>query len=174
MLRYDRNGYGVAAAYDQQHGGPGALANLYDGTPSFAFANPGDTDVRMQLNGYGHIGALRLGGGWLGRRVNTVSAATPNVHSDQFYLTASYPVTPALVVDGGVYHIINDRDDTRGTIAALRTTYLLSKRTAVYLQGAYLWNSEKAAYTVSQGGGGTTPAPGIGQLGVMAGVRHSF
>ncbi|WP_156034540.1 hypothetical protein [Paraburkholderia fungorum] len=31
-----------------------------------------------------------------------------------------------------------------------------------------------AAYTVSQGGGGTTPAPGIGQLGVMAGIRHSF
>nr|WP_085485339.1 porin [Paraburkholderia susongensis] len=174
MLRYDRNGYGVAAAYDQQHGGPGAMANMYDGTPSFELTNPSDTDVRMQLNGYGHIGNLRLGGGWLGRRVDTVSPTTPNVHSDQFYLTASYPVTPAFIVDGGVYHIVNDRDDARGTIAALRTTYLLSKRTAVYLQGAYLWNSAKAAYTVSQGGGGTTPAPGMGQLGLMAGVRHSF
>ncbi|WP_153041253.1 porin [Paraburkholderia monticola] len=174
MLRYDRNGYGVAAAYDQQHGGPGAMANMYDGTPSFDFSNPGDTDVRIQLNGYGHVGNLRLGGGWLGRRVDTVSAATPNVHTDQFYLTASYPVTPALIVDSGVYHIVNSRDDARGTIAALRTTYLLSKRTAVYLQGAYLWNSDKAAYTVSQGGGGTTPAPGAGQLGLMAGLRHSF
>ena len=174
MLRYDRNGYGVAAAYDQQHGGPGALTSLYDGSPSFALTDPGDTDVRMQLNGYAHIGDLRLGGGWLGRRVDTVSPATPNVHSDQFFLTASYPVTPAFIVDGGVYHIVNNRDDARGTIAALRTTYLLSKRTALYLQGAYLWNSEKAAYTVSQGGGGTTPAPGAGQLGVMAGLRHSF
>ncbi|WP_321877648.1 porin [Paraburkholderia bannensis] len=174
MLRYDRNGYGVAAAYDQQRGGAGAAANLYDGTPTFAFTNPGDTDVRMQLNGYGHIGALRLGGGWLGRRVDTVSPATPNVHSDQFYLTASYSLTPAFIVDGGVYHIVNAHDDARGTIAALRTTYLLSKRSAVYLQGAYLWNSAKAAYTVSQGGGGTTPAPGMGQLGVMAGIRHSF
>jgi predicted porin len=174
MLRYDRNGYGVAAAYDQQHGGPGAMANMYDGTPSFDFTNPGDTDVRMQLNGYGHIGNLRLGGGWLGRRVDTVSPATPNVHSDQYYVSASYPVTPALIVDSGVYHIVNSRDDARGTIAALRTTYLLSKRTAVYLQGAYLWNSDKAAYTVSQGGGGTTPAPGAGQLGLMAGLRQSF
>jgi predicted porin len=174
MLRYDRNGYGVAAAYDQQHGGPGAMANMYDGTPSFDFTNPSDTDVRMQLNGYGHIGNLKLGGGWLGRRVDTVSPATPNVHSDQFYLTASYPVTPAFIVDSGVYRIVNSRDDARGTIAALRTTYLLSKSTAVYLQGAYLWNSDKAAYTVSQGGGGTTPAPGAGQLGLMAGLRHSF
>jgi predicted porin len=128
----------------------------------------------MQLNGYGHIGDLRFGGGWLGRRVGTVSAATPNVHSDQFYLTGSYPVTPAFIVDGGVYHIVNAQDDTRGTIATLRTTYQLSKRSAVYLQGAYLWNSAKAAYTVSQGGGGTTPGPGMGQLGVMAGIRHSF
>jgi predicted porin len=174
MLRYDRNGYGVATAYDEQHGGPGAAADLYDGTPTFALTNPGDTDVRLQLNGYGHIGDLRFGGGWLGRRVDTISPATPNVHSDQFYLTGSYPVTPAFIVDGGVYHIVNSQDDTRGTIAALRTTYLLSKRSAVYLQGAYLWNSAKAAYTVSQGGGGTTPGPGMGQLGVMAGIRHSF
>ncbi|NIE65243.1 porin [Burkholderia sp. Ax-1719] len=174
MLRYDRNGYGVAASYDQQRGGAGASANLYDGTPTFAFTNPGDTDVRMQLNGYGQIGALRLGGGWLGRRVDTVSPATPNVHSDQFYLTASYSLTPAFIVDGGVYRIVNAHDDARGTIAALRSTYLLSKRSAVYLQGAYLWNSAKAAYTVSQGGGGTTPAPGLGQLGIMAGIRHSF
>jgi predicted porin len=86
----------------------------------------------------------------------------------------SYPFTAAFIVDGGVYHIVNAHDDARGTIAALRSTYLLSKRTAVYLQGAYLWNSAKAAYTVSQGGGGTTPAPGMGQLGVMAGIRHSF
>ena len=174
MLRYDRNGYGVAAAYDEQRGGPGAAANLYDGTPTFALTNPGDTDVRIQLNGYGHIGALRIGGGWLGRRVDTVSAETPNVHSDQFYLTAQYPVTAAFIVDGGVYRIVNSDHDTRGTIAALRTTYQLSKRSAVYLQGAYLWNSAKAAYTVSQGGGGTTPAPGAGQLGIMAGIRHSF
>jgi hypothetical protein len=44
----------------------------------------------------------------------------------------------------------------------------------VYLQGAYLWNSDKAAYTISQGGGGTTPAPGAGHLGLMAGLRRSF
>jgi predicted porin len=174
MLRYDWSGFGAAAAYDEQRGGPGASANMFDGTPAFALTNPGDKDIRMQLNGYGAIGKLKIGGGWLGRRVETVSAATPDVRSDQFYLTAAYPVTPAFLVDGGIYRIVNRQDDTRGTIEVLRTTYFLSKSTAVYLQGAYLANSAKAAYTVSQGGGGTTPAAGAGQLGVMAGLRHSF
>lgn len=174
MLRYDLDDFGVAAAYDEQRGGPGAAANLYDGTPTFPLAQPGDKDVRMQLNGYGHVGALRFGGGWLGRRVRTVAPDARNVSADQFYLTASYPVTPLWFVDGGVYRIVNRDDDTRGTIGALRTTLFLSKRTAVYLQGAYLFNSAKAQYTVSQGGGGTTPGPGMGQLGVMAGMRHMF
>jgi len=174
MLRYDFNGYGVAGAYDEQRGGPGAAANFFDGTAPFALSDPGDKDVRMQLNGYGHIGPVKLGGGWLGRRVETVSPATPDVRSNLFYLTAAYNLTPAFIVDGGVYRIVNRQDDTRGTIGALRTTYLLSKRSAVYLQGAWLSNSAHAQYTVSQGGGGTTPAAGVGQLGVMAGIRHSF
>lgn len=174
MLRYDYGGYGVAGAYDEQRGGAGAAANLYDGTPTFALTNPGDKDIRMQLNGYGQIGPVKIGGGWLGRRVETVSPTLPDVRSNQFYLTVSYYATPAFIVDGGVYRIVNRQDDTRGTIAALRTTCLLSKRSAVYLQGAYLFNSPHAAYTVSQGGGGTTPGPGMGQLGMMVGIRHSF
>lgn len=124
--------------------------------------DPGDTDVRMQLNSYGHIGPVRLGAGWLGRRVDTVSPATPDVRSNLYYLTAVHDASAALVVDGGVYRIINRENDTRGTIAAVRTAYLLSKRSAVYLQGAYLFNSAHAAYTVSQGGGGTTARGGHG------------
>ena len=41
MLRYDMNGYGVAGAYDEQRGGPGAAANLYDGTAPFALTQSG-------------------------------------------------------------------------------------------------------------------------------------
>ena len=160
MLRYDLNGYGVAGAYDEQRGVPGAAANLYDGTPPCALTDSGDKDVRMQLNGYGRIGPVKLGAGWLGRHVETVSPALPDVRSNLYYATASYGLTPAFVLDGGVYRIINRANDTRGTIVALRSTYL--------------FNSPHAACTVSQGGGGTTPAPGVGQLGVMAGIRHSF
>jgi predicted porin len=44
----------------------------------------------------------------------------------------------------------------------------------VYAQASYLANSAKAHYSVSGGGGGTTPAAGMGQTGAMVGVRHMF
>jgi len=174
MLRYDTARFGVATAYDEQRGGPSAAANFFNGAAPFALTDPGDKDVRIQLNGYVFAGSLKIGGGWLGRRVNMVAASLPNVHSNLFYLTASYPVTPAFSVDGGVYRIINDEQDARGTIIAIRTTYLLSKRTAVYWQGGYLFNSAHAGYTLSQGGPGASPGIGMGQLGIMVGARHSF
>ncbi|MCA3934821.1 MAG: porin, partial [Burkholderia sp.] len=70
--------------------------------------------------------------------------------------------------------IVNSAHDTRATMATLRATYLLTKRTAVYAQSSYLWNSAHARYAVSGGGAGTTPGEGMGQLGAMVGVRHMF
>jgi predicted porin len=174
MLRYDGTRFGVAAAYDEQRGGPSAAASFFDGAPPLALTNPGDKDVRMQLNGYVLAGSLKIGGGWLGRQVDTVDASVPDVRSNLFYVTAAYPISAALIVDGGIYRIINHVQNARGTIIALRTTYLLSKRTAVYLQGGYLFNSAHASYTLSQGGPGATPGAGMNQLGFMVGLRHSF
>ena len=174
MLRYDGDNFGVASAYDEQRGGPGAAANLFNGAAPLPLTASGDKDVRMQLNSYYKIGSFKVGAGWLGRHVETVSPAVPSVHTDIWYVTASYFVTPAAIIDGGAYRTIDSQQDTRGTIATLRGTYLLSKATAVYLQSGYLFNSAKAKYTLSQGGPGATPAAGIGQLGVMAGIRHSF
>jgi len=174
LLRYDANAFGVAASYDEQRGGPGAAANLFNGTAPIALTNSGDKDARTQLNGYIKLGQLKVGGGWLGRRVQTVSPTLADVHTDIFYLTGTYFVTPAMFVDGGVYRTVDTAQDTRATLAALRGTYLLSKRTGVYLQSGYVFNSAKARYTLSQGGPGTTPNAGVGQLGVMAGIRHTF
>ncbi len=174
MLRYDAAHFGVAGAYDEQHGGPGAAANLFNGAAPLPLVASGDKDVRMQLNGYLQFGGLKLGAGWLGRHVETVSAAVPDVRTDTWYASASYLVTPTTIVDGGAYRTIDTQQDTRATIVTLRGTYLLSKASAVYLQTGYLFNSAKAKYTLSQGGPGATPGAGMGQLGVMAGIRHNF
>jgi predicted porin len=133
-----------------------------------------DKDVRAQVSGYAKFGDAKIGAGWLNRRVTTDSAAVPDVRSNLFFVGASYFVTPAFLVDGEVYRIVNNEHDTRATMGTLRATYLLTKRTAVYAQGSYLANSAKARYSVSGGGGGTTPAAGAGQTGVMLGVRHMF
>ncbi|HEY3536204.1 MAG TPA: porin [Trinickia sp.] len=174
MLKYDASTFGVAAAYDEQRGGATAAANFFDGVAPAALTNGGDEDVRIQLDGWAKVYGVRLGGGWLGRRVNFASSAVPSIHSDLFYLGASYPITPALFLEGEVYRIVNARHDARASMGTIRTAYYLSKQTAVYLQGSYLGNSQHAAYSVSAGGGGTTPARGANQVGVMAGIRHMF
>ncbi|GAB5101253.1 porin [Caballeronia sp. HLA56] len=174
LLRYDASAFGIAASYDEQRGGPGAAANIFNGTTPIPLTNGGDKDARTQINGYFKVGQLKVGGGWLGRRVETVSPTLADVRTDIFYLTGTYFITPAVVVDAGVYRTIDTDQDTRATLTALRGTYLLSKRTAVYLQSGYVFNSAKARYTLSQGGPGTTPNAGVSQLGVMAGIRHSF
>ncbi|WP_302057128.1 porin [Paraburkholderia sp. CNPSo 3281] len=175
MLRYDAPaGFGGAAAYDQQRGGPGAAANFFDGVTPLPLKDSGDTDSRIQLNGYARFGPVKVGGGWLGRRVDTAAATVPNVQSNLYYMTASWYATPAWLIDGGVYRMINSDQNARGTLVTLRSTYLLSKRSAVYLQGGYLANSAHAAYTISQGGAGASPGAGMSQLGVMAGIRQMF
>ncbi|WP_414444824.1 porin [Burkholderia sp. 22PA0106] len=174
LLRYDADHFGVAAAYDEQRGGPGAAANLFNGTAAIALTDSGDKDLRMQLNGYLKAGAFKLGAGWLGRRVEVAGPGLAGVRSDIFYVTGSYLATPTVIVDGGIYRTVDSAQDTRATLAALRGTYLLSKQSSVYLQTGYVFNSAKARYTLSQGGPGTTPNAGVGQLGVMAGIRHNF
>ncbi|VVE15027.1 porin [Pandoraea aquatica] len=173
MLKYDAAHFGLAFAYDVQHGGPGAAVSYFDGTPSTPLTGEMDKDVHTTVNGYATWGALKIGGGWIGRYVTTEGGA-PEGRYDMFFANASYTFTPAFQVDGQLVRIVNTHQNTRATLAVLRGTYSLSKRTAVYLQSGYLINSAHASYTVSVGGGGTTPPQGATQLGVMAGMKTSF
>jgi predicted porin len=174
MLKYDASVFGVAAAYDEQRGGATAAANFFDGVAPFPLTSGADKDIRMQLNAWVNLFGVKLGGGWVGRHVDTDSPATPNVHSNLFYLGAAYSITPAFTLDGEAYRITNAQQDARATMGTLRGTYSLSKATAVYLQGSYLGNSTHGRYSLSSGGGGTTPGAGQNQTGLMAGIRHAF
>ncbi|MFB9127580.1 porin [Paraburkholderia dipogonis] len=174
MIKYDAPWFGASVSYDEQRGGAGAAASFSNGVAAMPLTDPSDRDARLQVNGYTKLGNLRLGTGWIGRRVETNNAASPDVRSNLFYLGASYLLTPVIGLDGEVYRMINAQQDARATLATLRGTYFLSKRTAVYAQTAYLANSRHAQYSVSSGGPGATPPPGKGQLGVNIGIRHSF
>jgi predicted porin len=174
MLKYDSANFGVAAAYDEQRGGANATAGFSDGVAPLPLTSGADKDVRIQANGYIKFSNFRIGGGWLGRRVETASTAVPDVHSDLFYLGAECFVTPVLSLDGEAYRMLVEAQNARATMATVRATYHLSKATAVYVKSSYLWNSPGASFSVSAGGGGTTPAHGVGQLGAMVGIRHLF
>lgn len=173
-LAYEDSWFGAAASYEEQRGGAGAAAYFFDGLKPLALTAPGDRDDRALAGAYATLYGVKVAGGWIGRWVDTEASGGPNLHSNLFYASASYQVTPSFIVDGGVYRVIVTGQNARATLGVLRGTYLLSKRTAVYLQGGYVGNSSHASYSVSAGGGGTTPNPGQGQVGVMAGIRHTF
>ncbi|MFM0220704.1 porin [Paraburkholderia dipogonis] len=174
MLKYDAASFGVATAYDEQRGGANAAANFFDGIGTFPTASGADKDTRIAANGYVKFAGLKVGAGWLGRHVETNSPAAPDVRSNLYFVGAEYFVTPSFVIDGEGFRIVVREQDARATMTTLRATYFLSKATAVYIGGTYLWNSAKARFSASVGGGGTTPAAGMGQFGAMAGIRHLF
>lgn len=174
MLKYDLQHAGAAIAYDEQRGGTGAASNFFDGVGTSPLAASGDKDVRLLVNGYVSIAGTRIVGGWVHRMVDGAAQIFPAVRSDLFYIGASYSVRPDIILEAEGYRIVNAAHDTRATLGTTRATYLLSKSSAVYAQVAYLANSAKAAYSVSSGGGGTTPGKGVGQTGVMVGLRHLF
>jgi predicted porin len=173
MLKYDGANFGVATAYDEQRGGLNAAASFFNGIPPTAITSSGAKDARLHANGYVNLWGVKVGGGWIGRRVEP-DTAVASVRSNLFYLGAEYYVTPALAIQGEGYRVIVQQQDARATLATLRATYFLSKRTAVYTNIAYLWNSAHARFSASAGGGGTTPVAGTGQLAGIVGIRHSF
>lgn len=171
MVKYDAATFGVAGAYEEQRGGTGATASFFNGSAPIAFTDAGDKDRRIVANGYVKLGNAKLSAGWIGRHLQ---AAAGDVRSNLYFVNGSYPLTGALTLDAGLIRMVNADQSRSATMAVVRGVYALSKRTALYAQTGYLWNSANAQYSVSGGGGGTTPAKGVNQLGAMVGVRTAF
>ncbi|MDP3671189.1 MAG: porin [Telluria sp.] len=161
LLGYDNKAFGVTTTYDIMYGNAGAAGGLTTSDSS---------DRRATLNVYAMVGTSKIGAGVIDRKKQ---AATPvnSLESDLYYLGVSHPIMPALVVDAQIARldIKNSGDDT--TFGAVRLSYNLSKRTAVYSMVGHMKNSGNAAVALDAGG---TVGIGKNQSGVMAGLRHTF
>ena len=161
LLGYDNKRFGLTATYDIMYGNTGAAAGLTTSDSS---------DRRTTLNGYAMAGDWRIGAGVMARKKVAATRAN-DLETDLYYLGASYPLMPALTLDAQVA-----RHDVKGsandsTLTALRLTYFLSKRTAVYSSIGHMKNKGLAAISLDAGG---TVGAGLSQSGVSAGVRHAF
>ena len=162
LLKYDTATWGAAAAVDEIRGGPGAFAGLTSSSLK---------DRRSTLAGWGKWGDLKLGAGLIARR-NDASTATPR--SNLWYAGAAYSVTPQFVLDGEVFKLDYKNSANQATLWALRGTYHLSKRTAVYATAGHISNDGTLALSVSNAATGGAPVAGGSQTGIGVGVRHSF
>lgn len=161
LLGYDNKAYGVTASYDRMNGNAGAAAGL---------TTPESSDQRTTLNGYAMVGKARVGAGIMAREKEAATSAA-SLESDLYYVGASYPLSPALQLDGQVarHDLKNNANDS--TLVVARLTYSLSKRTAVYSSLGHMRNGGLAAIPLDVGG---TVGVGMNQSGLSVGVRHAF
>ena len=125
---------------------------------------------RLVLIGYSTFGAVKLAGGLI-RRDNQGSA-TPR--SDLWHAGVVYAPSPLWTIDAEWFRLDVKNSSNRATLLTLRTTYFLSKRTAVYATGGHIGNDGAFALSVSSGGPGSAPVAGQSQAGLTTGIRHSF
>ncbi|MEY8876261.1 MAG: porin [Leptothrix sp. (in: b-proteobacteria)] len=162
LLKFDQPSWGAAFAADEFHGGTGAFAGL---------TSSAKTDRRVVLNGYYKTGDLKLAGGVINRK-NDGSATTPK--SQMLYVGATYQATPVLALDAEYARLKFSDSANKAALLALRGTYSLSKRTAVYAMVGQIGNDGTLALSVSSGAPGSNPVAGASQHAVAVGVRHSF
>jgi predicted porin len=161
LLGYDNKAFGLTTSYDIMYGNTGAAAGLTTSESS---------DRRTTLNGYAMVGAAKIGAGVMARK-KVAATRVNDLKSDLYYVGASYPLTPALQLDGQVARHDVDGSTNDSTLSVLRLTYSLSKRTAVYSSLGYMKNNGAAAIALDAGG---TVGVGMNQSGISAGVRHVF
>ncbi|MBN9477147.1 MAG: hypothetical protein ABS43_17835 [Bordetella sp. SCN 67-23] len=173
LLKYDGGGWGVAAAIDEQHGGPGAApAVVVPGVAGVAIASSDSRDRRYMANGYVHIADLKLGAGWLHRRIEGSAA---DASTNLYFVGATYPIG-SWTLNAQASRMIANAYQAKGTMLVGRASYSFSKRTAAYAMLAHMGNSGAGAvFSVSSSSiVPWSPKAGQGQMGVMVGLRHSF
>lgn len=159
LLGYDTGRYGATASYDILYGNAGAANGLVSSR---------HFDRRVIASGYATFDQLKIGGGVIDR---TIRAVTGPADTQLWYLGAAYRLAPALVLDGQVARLAVKASPNDSTLATMRLTYHLSKRTAIYSAIGRMDNDGAAAVALDAGG---TAAAGRTQNGVMAGMRHFF
>ena len=158
LLGYETKDWGLNTSYDRMYGNTGAAGGL---------TSSDNTDTRVTVNGYVMVGATKIGGGVIDR---DTKASTGRSESDLYYLGVSQPFGP-YTVDAQVARRDTKNSSSDVNMLVARLTYNFSKRTAVY--GAIGRMANKGASAVALDAGGTVGA-GLGQNGVMTGLRHTF
>jgi predicted porin len=158
LLGYETKEWGLNTSYDRMYGNTGAAGGL---------TSSNNTDVRTTVNGYFMIGPTKIGGGVVDR---DTKAVTGRVESDLYYLGVSHPIG-LYTIDAQVARRDTKHSSSDVNMLVARLTYNFTKRTAVYTALGRMAN--KGASAVALDAGGTVGA-GLGQNGVMAGLRHTF
>lgn len=161
-VNYTAGQLSLITTYEQTNGNNVAATNRHD-----------KTNV-LHVGGMVNVGDFKLQ--LVGRNYKTESnnRSVRDIRANTYWVGVTYKATPALTLTGATYYT-DVRNVARGTDAdpvmyVLRARYALSKRTDVYLTGAYAKAKNDKLISLSRNDVGF----GDSQRGIMSGVQHRF
>lgn len=134
----------VRVIYDELRSKNGQFDDLYNSSRSIMGGGTYTLGPVKLWAGYQHISAPQAtdatvnGGAGAGVLPGGVTAPT---QADHEWVGAAWQATPAATLTGAVYHTNVNHNNGNATMYTLAATYNLSKRTFLYVEGAYLHNS---------------------------------
>lgn len=158
-LAYVQPGYELRAMYD--------VANDVNGQYSSLF----QYSRELTLGGTATVGKVKLFVGYQSLSAPAVIASQGNPDKAvQFWLGATYQVTPTLTLIGGAYHVNLNQHTGSADLFMLGANYSMSKRTLLYANIGTVRNGAQTSFAVETG----TSVTGQNQHAFYSGVSHSF
>lgn len=176
MAKYATADWGLATAYERQHGGTNAVAGTSSSAPvppTFGgLTSPDKTDTRWTVNGYSKLGPNKIGAGLLARN-NEGSATTPK--SKLWWLAVQAPIegTP-ITLDAMVASLKFDNSENGANLLNLRGSWLLMKDLNAYVTLAHMRNQGTSALSASTNAPAAAPLAGRNQTSVITGIKYVF
>ncbi|MES2148569.1 MAG: porin [Pseudomonadota bacterium] len=159
---WTHSGLGLMAAYEQINGNTVVTTGNRDKTTALHLA----ADYKN--------GPWRLTAGLRDYKLVAGKAATADVKADTYWGGVSYLIAPAVTLTGAVYYVdvknVAAGQDADPVMYVARTLYALSKRTDLYLAGAYAKAKNGKLVGLSRDDAGF----GSNQAGITAGIQHRF
>jgi len=156
---------GAGASYTA---GKIGMAFVYDQRRGTSVASAASVERRYVLGAIYSSGPFTAVAGYRFLQNGIVS---PEVRSSLYWLGGSYAIRPAMTLRAGVYRTDRHASSDDAMSYTLQFIFSLSKRTDLYFNASYMDNKGRSTFGVASA---TSTAPGVGQTGVAAGIKHIF
>jgi predicted porin len=163
-LKYAGSGnWGLATSYERLYGGTAATFG--------GLTSPDKTDSRFVVSGHFKTsGNAFLSAGWIRR--NNMGISTPK--SDMAWIQTVVPVFGQYSLDGMLAELNYRDSSSKAVLVNVRGRYFLSKRTTLYVTGAFLNNGGALNLAATGSAPIMRPVAGGSQTSIIAGIQHRF
>jgi len=188
QLTYTSSLFQIRGLYDEirnpNNGTLGGTYNAIDGSTKVGQATTNGVfaysrDYMAMFNIF--LGSFKVQGGYEAIRSAGMTGQLVGQPTtlDHEWGGVTWQMTPAAALIAAIYHVNANNGGGNATLYTIGGSYNLSKRTLLDIQAGTVQNSKAANFGLNANNFGTgastgNPLPGHSQVGVYAGIQHSF